>query len=62
MAPRLLDDRIDPVAEDVERVKRYQGIGHTIPDSGHGSLLQFHESFTRQTAAFLGSDSTLAPY
>jgi pimeloyl-ACP methyl ester carboxylesterase len=25
------------------------------PDSGHGSLFQFHESFTRQVAAFLAS-------
>ena len=32
------------------------------PDSGHGSLFQFHESFTRQAAAFLGSDSPFAPY
>jgi pimeloyl-ACP methyl ester carboxylesterase len=32
------------------------------PDSGHGSLFQFHESFTRQAAAFLASDSALAPY
>jgi pimeloyl-ACP methyl ester carboxylesterase len=34
----------------------------TYPDSGHGSLFQFHESFTRQATAFLGSDSTFAPY
>jgi pimeloyl-ACP methyl ester carboxylesterase len=34
----------------------------TYPDSGHGSLFQFHESFTRQTAAFLASDSPYAPY
>ncbi len=34
----------------------------TYPDSGHGSLFQFHESFTRQAAAFLGSDSKFAPY
>jgi len=34
----------------------------TYPDSGHGSLFQFHESFTRQTAAFLASDSASAPY
>jgi pimeloyl-ACP methyl ester carboxylesterase len=27
------------------------------PDAGHGSLFQFHESFTRQAAAFLASDS-----
>jgi pimeloyl-ACP methyl ester carboxylesterase len=34
----------------------------TYPDSGHGSLFQFHESFTRQAAAFLMSDSVFAPY
>jgi pimeloyl-ACP methyl ester carboxylesterase len=32
------------------------------PDSGHGSLFQFHESFTRQAAAFLASDSRFAPF
>ena len=32
------------------------------PDSGHGSLFQYHQSFTRQASAFLGSDSPLAPY
>jgi pimeloyl-ACP methyl ester carboxylesterase len=32
------------------------------PDSGHGSLFQFHESFTRQASAFLASSSRLAPY
>ena len=34
----------------------------TYPDSGHGSLFQFHESFTRQASAFLTSDSNFAPY
>jgi len=34
----------------------------TYPDAGHGSLFQFHESFTRQAAAFLASDSPYAPY
>jgi pimeloyl-ACP methyl ester carboxylesterase len=34
----------------------------TYPDSGHGSLFQFHESFTRQADAFLASDSQFAPY
>jgi pimeloyl-ACP methyl ester carboxylesterase len=34
----------------------------TYPDSGHGALFQFHESFTRQTADFLASDSQFAPY
>ena len=32
------------------------------PDSGHGSLFQFSESFTRQAAAFLDSVSQAAPY
>jgi pimeloyl-ACP methyl ester carboxylesterase len=34
----------------------------TYPDSGHGSLFQFHESFTRQAAAFLASTASTAPY
>jgi pimeloyl-ACP methyl ester carboxylesterase len=34
----------------------------TYPDSGHGSLFQFHESFTRQATAFLASVSAAAPY
>jgi len=34
----------------------------TYPDAGHGSLFQFHESFTRHTQAFLGSDSPIAAY
>ena len=34
----------------------------TYPDSGHGSLFQFHESFTRHAAAFLASESKFAPY
>jgi hypothetical protein len=34
----------------------------TYPDSGHGSLFQFHDSFTRQAAAFLESKSTSAAY
>ena len=34
----------------------------TYPDSGHGSFFQFHESFTRQAAAFLASQSEIAPY
>jgi pimeloyl-ACP methyl ester carboxylesterase len=32
------------------------------PDSGHGSLFQFHDSFTRHAAAFLVSDAPFAPY
>jgi len=34
----------------------------TYPDSAHGSLFQFHASFTRQAAAFLASESKFAPY
>ena len=34
----------------------------TYPDAGHGSLFQFHESFTRHASAFLASDSAFAPY
>jgi len=32
------------------------------PDAGHGSLFQFHDSFSRHTGAFLASDSPFAPY
>jgi len=34
----------------------------TYPDSGHGSLFQFHESFARHAAAFFASDSASAVY
>jgi len=34
----------------------------TYPDSGHGSLFQFHESFTRHAGAFLAADSPFGPY
>jgi pimeloyl-ACP methyl ester carboxylesterase len=34
----------------------------TYPDSGHGSLFQFHDSFTRQAAAFLESKFLSAAY
>jgi pimeloyl-ACP methyl ester carboxylesterase len=34
----------------------------TYPDSGHGSLFQYHESFTRHAVAFLAFDSAFAPY
>lgn len=34
----------------------------TYPDAGHGALFQYHESFTRQVAAFLAADSPFAPY
>jgi pimeloyl-ACP methyl ester carboxylesterase len=34
----------------------------TYPDSGHGSIFQFHESFTHQVSGFLASRSSVAPY
>lgn len=34
----------------------------TYPDAGHGSLFQWHDSFTRQAKAFLVLDSPSAPY
>jgi pimeloyl-ACP methyl ester carboxylesterase len=34
----------------------------TYPDSGHGSLFQFHESFAKQAAEFLASKSAAAAY
>jgi pimeloyl-ACP methyl ester carboxylesterase len=34
----------------------------TFPDSGHGSLFQYHEAFTRHAAAFLNSESDTAVY
>jgi pimeloyl-ACP methyl ester carboxylesterase len=34
----------------------------TYPDSGHGSLFQFHDSFSRQAVAFLASESPYAPF
>jgi pimeloyl-ACP methyl ester carboxylesterase len=34
----------------------------TYPDSGHGSIFQWHDSFTRQVKAFLAAPSIYAPY
>ncbi len=34
----------------------------TYPDAGHGSLFQYPESFTRQAAAFLSSESESAAF
>jgi pimeloyl-ACP methyl ester carboxylesterase len=34
----------------------------TYPDSGHGSLFQWHDSFTRNANAFFALDSESAPY
>jgi len=34
----------------------------TFPDSGHGSIFQFSQAFTRQATAFLAADGAFAPY
>ena len=34
----------------------------TYPDSGHGSLFQFHDAFTREAEEFLSSQSPWAPF
>ncbi len=34
----------------------------TYPDAGHGSIFQWHDSFTRHVADFLRVDSPYAPY
>ena len=34
----------------------------TYPDSGHGSLFQWHDSFQHHATAFLSSPSPFAPY
>jgi pimeloyl-ACP methyl ester carboxylesterase len=34
----------------------------TYPDAGHGSLFQYHESFTKHATAFLSSDSDSAVF
>jgi pimeloyl-ACP methyl ester carboxylesterase len=34
----------------------------TYPDSGHGALYQFHESFVRHADAFLAAQTSVAPY
>jgi pimeloyl-ACP methyl ester carboxylesterase len=34
----------------------------TYPDSGHGAIFQWHESFVKQVTGFLASQGTRAPY
>ena len=56
------DDMI-PVANSYRLAENLpNGVLLTYPDAGHGSLFQFHESFTRQATAFLASESPFAPY
>ena len=58
-----IHDNMIPVSNSYRLVENLpNAVLLVYPDSGHGSLFQFHDSFTRQVAAFLASDSPLAPY
>jgi pimeloyl-ACP methyl ester carboxylesterase len=52
-----IHDEMIPVANSYRLVENLpNAMLLTYPDSGHGSLFQFHESFTRQASAFLLGD------
>ncbi len=56
-------DEMIPVSNSYRLVENLpNAILLVYPDTGHGSLFQFHESFVRQAAAFLASDLPGAPY
>jgi pimeloyl-ACP methyl ester carboxylesterase len=56
------DDMI-PVSNSYRLVERLpNAVLLVYPDAGHGSLFQFHASFTRHVMAFLASDAKFAPY
>jgi pimeloyl-ACP methyl ester carboxylesterase len=58
-----IHDEMVPVSNSYRLVENLpNAVLLAYPDSGHGSLFQYHESFTRQALAFLASDSPLAPY
>lgn len=58
-----IHDEMIPIANSYWLVENLpNAILIAYPDSGHGSLSQFHESFTRQAKAFLASDSPFAPF
>ena len=58
-----IHDEMIPVSNSYSLVENLpNAVLLAYPDSGHGSLFQFHESFTRQAKAFLASNSPLAPY
>jgi pimeloyl-ACP methyl ester carboxylesterase len=58
-----IHDEMIPVSNSYRLVENLpNAVLLVYPDSGHGSLFQFHASFTRHAAAFLASDSPFAPY
>jgi len=58
-----IHDEMIPVSNSYRLAERLpNAVLLAYPDSGHGSLFQFHDSFTRHAAAFLTSDSPFAPY
>lgn len=58
-----IHDEMIPVSNSYSLIENLpNAVLMTYPDSGHGSLFQFHDSFTQQAAAFLSSDSPFAPY
>lgn len=56
-------DEMIPVSNSYRLVENLpNAVLHVYPDAGHGSLFQYHESFVRQTEAFLDSESEVAAY
>jgi len=58
-----VDDEMIPVSNSYRLSENLaNAVLLTYPDAGHGSLFQYPESFTRQAAAFLSSDSESAAF
>ena len=58
-----IHDEMIPISNSYRLAENLPNAGLlAYPDSGHGSLFQFHDSFTRHAGAFLASDSPCAPY
>ena len=58
-----IHDEMIPVANSYLLVENLpNAILLVYPNAGHGSLSQFHDSFTRHAAAFLASDGASASY